>query len=177
LVGLIFVLGALLASLSLLANNTQHGYYKSARGLKEKLEDRLQLGELALQTTPGMGSKIERLGRVGTFLRTMLVAIALVDITGAGISAHAAFGSDPGPPDLVKVVMRVSGTEGKFTAAVSQAGNVIAARTIAPREQMKPLSLEPGRYRVSILSRSICSEEMKVTTAPLQLARIACGKP
>lgn len=57
LVGLVFGLGALLAGLSFLANNTQHSYYKAARELKEKLEDRLQLGEFALQTTPGMGSR------------------------------------------------------------------------------------------------------------------------
>jgi hypothetical protein len=176
LVGLVFGLGALLASLSLLANNTQHSYYKSARGLKEKLEDQLQLGEFALRTTPGMGSKLERLGRVGTFLKTMLVAIAFVDIVGAGISAHAAFDSDPRPPNLVKVVMRLPGTEREFTAVISQGGKVIAARTIAADEQMKPLSLEPGKYRVSILGRSICTEEMEVTTAPLQLTNIACGK-
>lgn len=176
LVALIFGLGALLAGLSFLANNTQHGYYQSARELKERLEKDLELGEVGLRTTPGMGSKIERLGRVGTFLKTMLVAIAFVNIVGAGIAAHAAFDSDPTSPELVKVVMRVSDThDQEITAVVSQGGNVIATRTVAPGEQMKPLSLEPGKFRVSVLGSSICVDEIDVTAKPLQLARIGCG--
>lgn len=106
----------------------------------------------------------------------MLVAIALVDIVGAGISAHAAFDSAAAPPNLVKVVMRVSGMSGELTAVVSRAGRVIASRTVAAGEQMKPLSLEPGRYRVSVLGQSICVDETKVTSSPLQLVRIACGE-
>lgn len=176
LVGLVFGLGALLAGLSLLANNTQHGYYQSTRELKEKLEGRLGLGDLALQTTPGMGSRIERLGRVGTFLKTMLVAIALVDIVGAGICAHDVFSSDPGTPNLVRVVMRVPGPERELTAVISRNGQVVAERTTAPGEPMKSLSLEAGNYRISVLGQSICTEKLEVSPAPLQLIRLTCGQ-
>jgi hypothetical protein len=55
LVGLVFMLGALLASLSFLANDTQSGYYHAARDLKKRLEERLDLGGGALATTPGHG--------------------------------------------------------------------------------------------------------------------------
>jgi hypothetical protein len=175
LVAFIFGLGALLACLSIFANNTQHGYYRSARELKQKLEDKLELEGLALQTTPGMGSTIERWGRVRTFLRIMLVAIALVDIVGAGISTHAALADDPHPPDTVRVVIRVADMNGQLTAVISQGNQVIAARAIVPDRQAKPLTLAPGKYEASILGRSLCVKKIEVTPAPLQLARIACG--
>ena len=81
LVAVLFFVGTLLAGLSFLANGVQHGYYQAARNRKHDLENRLDLREVALTTTPGMGSEVSRLGRVGAFLKVMLVAIALADLT------------------------------------------------------------------------------------------------
>lgn len=178
LVALVFGLGALLAGLSFLANDTQHGYYKSARELKKKLETQLQLEEVALKTTPGMGSRIKRLGRVGTFLKTMLVAIALVDLVGAGIGVNAAFDSSPESPDPVRVVVRVAGqgSDGGLTAVVSHRDQVIATRMSDAGGRLAPVNLEPGRYLVSVLTRGICTETVDVSSDPLQLIEIDCGK-
>ena len=97
LVALLFLIGALLALLSILANESQHSYYRSARTLKQELETELNLKEVALATTPGMGSRFGRIGRVRTFLKIMLIAIALVDLAGAAFAVDAAK-AIPNPP-------------------------------------------------------------------------------
>lgn len=61
-IALVFLVGALLAVLSILANRTQHGYYRAAREVKGRLEGELRLGDRALTTTPGMGSPLNRVG-------------------------------------------------------------------------------------------------------------------
>jgi hypothetical protein len=61
LIAAIFLLGALLASISIFANYTGHTYYRETRDLKTRLEHDLGLGDRAIATTPGMGSARHRL--------------------------------------------------------------------------------------------------------------------
>ncbi len=70
LVAVLFFVGALLAALSFLANDVQHRYYQSARERKRAIEDALELKDLALATTPGMGSPLARLGKVALSSRS-----------------------------------------------------------------------------------------------------------
>ncbi|HEX8689800.1 MAG TPA: hypothetical protein VF729_06115 [Solirubrobacterales bacterium] len=180
LVALVFGLGALLAVLSLLANNSQHGYYQAARQLKEDLESELELGEHALRTTPGMGSKVQRLGRVRTFLGTMLVAIAFVDLTGAGLAVFRAIDTDDVNDPSSMVVIRATGPgfqhEPGLTLVVSRDGEVIATRAANTGRGIGPFELDPGRYRVSALGRAVCTEGIEVSEAPLQLATVRCER-
>lgn len=83
LIATIFLLGAMLAVLSIFANQTQHGYYREARDGVNRAQQLLNLGDLAIATTPGLGSGVNRLGAVRTFLTVMLVALAIVDTAGA----------------------------------------------------------------------------------------------
>jgi hypothetical protein len=82
----VFGAGALLAAMSMLANHVEHGYYRSARDVKRRIEDELGLGDLAISTTSGMGSGVKRLGRVRTFLAVMLTALVVIDAFGIGVS-------------------------------------------------------------------------------------------
>jgi hypothetical protein len=179
LVGLVFVMGALLATMSFLANDSQHSYYKAARETKERLEEKLELGDVALRTTPGMGSGIARLGRVSTFLKTMLVAIALVDLVGAGISLHDVLEEAPVLPQA-RVVVRIPRLDrsplGTVVVISDGNGHIVSSSRAAPPRIIKPFALDPGRYEVSVLSRRICTQAMDVSTAPLQLVVVACGR-
>jgi len=78
----VFAAGALMAALSLVANRVQHGYYRSARDAMRCAQRRLEL-DPPLATTPGMGSRLERPGRVRSFLAIMLVTLACTDLAGA----------------------------------------------------------------------------------------------
>jgi hypothetical protein len=175
LVALVFGLGALLASLSILANNTQSGYYHAARDLKKGLEAKLELDKFAIATTPGMGSPIARLGKVGTFLKTMLVAIAFVDLIGAGIAIANARESHGGQ-GASQIVFKMPGRRTTaVTVVVSRGGEVVATQRGISGGQLKAVGLEPGHYQVWIAGRQLCSQPVDVSTTPLQLVEIACG--
>lgn len=82
-----FMIGAFVALLAIAANLTQKDYYLAARDTKSTLERRLGLGDLAIRTTPGMGSRrIRRLGRVTTFQVVVLIALGVADVFGATAS-------------------------------------------------------------------------------------------
>lgn len=82
-VGILFLLGAVVAGLALLANLTQNVYYRAARDQMNALAKRLRVEETSLKTTPGLGSGVKRLGKVTTFQLTMLGLIGLADLVGA----------------------------------------------------------------------------------------------
>ena len=175
LVGLVFSLGALLALLSIFANQTQHGYYRGARDLEKDIEGRLGLGRgLALATTPGQGSSVERLGRVGTFLRTMLVAIACVDLIGAGIAAADAIEGRTTSAKQVSIRIPALGDTRKVVVVVSEHDEVLATRSGLAGGLVGPIGLEPGSYRIWIAGPRICSALLFVTRKPLQLAAPTC---
>lgn len=90
LIAAVFGLGALLAVLSMLANDTQHRYYRRARDRMQHAGELAGMASVSISTTPGMAGvgsrgresppKLGRLGRVQTFLRIMLVALAVIDL-------------------------------------------------------------------------------------------------
>lgn len=175
LVALVFCLGALLALLSIFANHTQHGYYRGARDLKNRMEQALELGDRALVTTPGQGSSIERLGKVGTFLRTMLIAIACVNLVGAGIAVADA---TSGEAALKQVSIRVppspAGRATKVTVVISRGGEVMATRSGMAGGVLRSVGLEPDRYRIWMAAGKICTTPLVVSAKPLQLASPHC---
>lgn len=161
LVALVFGVGALLAVLTVLANETQHGYYQAAREVKTGLEAELGISDHALATTPAMGSRIKRLGRVGTFLRVMLIGLAVVDAIGVGISIQQARDTKNSP---VRVAFkpRFSGARNPApaTLVVSRGSKVTVSRTIKDRGVTPAIALVPGRYVVSLLRREICTRRV-----------------
>jgi hypothetical protein len=177
LVAAVFLVGLLLALLSILANETQTSYYHSARDLKRRLEDRLDIRELALATTPGMGSSIRRLGRVGTFLKIMLAAIALTDLIGAGLIAHEQWWESA--PHRTVVVL-TPGSPDRFasgarpTVVVARNGQVIATREPSTRGAYHSIELEAGRYDLWTASSQRCRATLLVRDAPVQLAVPPC---
>jgi hypothetical protein len=98
LTGFVFLLGAVSSVLSMLALQTQHGYYRSAREKFKTLEQLLALQpELQIETTPGMeavpgGKAPARRVRVQTVVLTLLAAVALVDLLGTGWTFVQFFG-------------------------------------------------------------------------------------
>lgn len=173
-VALVFCLGTLLAVLSILANNTQSGYYHAARDLKKELEAKLELDQFAIATTPGMGSPITRLGRVGTFLKIMLIAIACVDLVGAGVAIAKARESHEGDEVSQVVFKAPKRRTTAVTVVVSRNGEVVATRRGTDGNQLKAVSLEPGRYRVWIAGQQLCSQPVDISTTPLQVVAITC---
>lgn len=176
LVALLFLVGALLAFLSFLANDTQRGYYTAARDLKAKLESRLHLSDVAIATTPGMGSGVERLGKVGTFLKTMLVAIALVDLAGAGISGYDALdlGRPESDPVEVAIDVRGTGADDANVVVASQNGIVLETRHLVGNRVLEPFHLQPGRYSMWANATSLCRQSVTVTDQPLQHPILHC---
>lgn len=177
LVAVMFLIGVLLAVLSVLANEAQHSYYRSARALKLELEQRMQLGDLALATTPGMGSSFGRLGRVRTFLKIMLIAIALVDLGGAAFAAaDAVGGSEPDPESARTLVLEVERPQsGSWSAlAVSQNGEPAVSRRLKSVSPTVLLQLPPGEYLVSLAGRTLCEKRVEVSRRPLQRVALGC---
>jgi hypothetical protein len=82
--GFLFALGSIAAVLACFANYVQHGYYRTARNGKQRIEERLQLGERAIQTTPGMRGLPPRLGSVTSVTYALLAILAMADATGLG---------------------------------------------------------------------------------------------
>ncbi|HET7444154.1 MAG TPA: hypothetical protein VFJ57_05795 [Solirubrobacterales bacterium] len=175
LVALLFLVGALLAFLSIMANETQHGYYTAARQQKANLEARLGLKETALATTPGMGSAAKRLGRVGTFLKTMLIAIAVVDLAGGVVllTEEAASGAKK-VAVVVKVRTQNSNSSLPTTVAVSDDSQLLATRTLDEQDSAKPIRLEPGSYQLWANGRADCSRRLDVSQVPFQAVTLAC---
>lgn len=177
LVASVFLVGFLLAALSILANETQTSYYRAARDLKRKLEDELAVDDFALTTTPGMGSGIRRLGRVGTFLKVMLAAIAVTDLIGVGLIAHGQWFESP-PQRVVVVIGGRSGTQNATnrpsTVVIAREGDVVAQRTRNAAGTYRNMVLEPGRYELWAANRSACHRQLWLTDAPVQLVAPHC---
>lgn len=78
----LFTVGAACCVFGLSAGRTQRGYYHHVRDHKERLEERLGLGELAITTTPGMGGRLARAGKVHTFHSWILAMLLVLDLGG-----------------------------------------------------------------------------------------------
>jgi hypothetical protein len=178
LVGLVFGLGVLLALLSVLANKTQGGYYRSSRDLKASIEKELDLGAMSIATTPGMGSTVTRLGRVGTFLRTMLIAIALVDALGAGLAIADAIDSQPSSGTAPQVFIRIPTQSAerarKVAVVVSEDAEAVATRVGFAGQLLKPIGLHEGDYQLWVVGPRRCVHSFVVTSKPLQAIEPSC---
>lgn len=177
LIAFVFMVGLLLAVLSILANETQASYYRSARDLKKAIESALEINDLSLATTPGMGSGIKRVGRVGTFLRVMLAAIAVTDLLGAGLIAHEQW-ADSTPRQVVVVLSQPSpgarATQARNTLVIARDGQVIATREPTDSGGYRSVKLEPGQYELWAASETPCQKELLVGAAPVLLVKPPC---
>jgi hypothetical protein len=86
---ILFLMGLVTVVVSLLATTTQHTYYRAAREKLKRVEERLGLGPLGIQTTPSLGSKHYRLGTVRNFQRLMLMMLGLIDLGGLAYTWRA----------------------------------------------------------------------------------------
>jgi hypothetical protein len=171
----VFLVGALSAIASILANATQHGYYKNTRDQKRELENRLGLGDLAIATTRRMGGVRARLATVTTFQKFILVALMAADLTGfVAAIGHA---SRSAPATKVEVVAQVLvGQRHKpknVPVVLSQKGRIMATASPGPAE-MVALRVEPGRYQVAALAGKVCASTKTITAEPLQRLVIRC---
>jgi hypothetical protein len=178
LVALLFLIGTLLAVLSVMANEAQHSYYKATRALKKEMEKEMALEKLAIATTPGMGSSLKRIGRVRTFLKIMLIAIALVDLGGAGFAAADLFDEGDAAPEPARTVLvQVISTDRHTTwlgLVVSRNGAAVESRRLKPHLKRMLLELRPGRYLLSVGGSGLCQRKIEVDRRPLQLLTLRC---
>jgi hypothetical protein len=179
LIAALFLVGTLLAGLSFVANDVQHGYYQSARNRKRELEESLKLEDVALATTPGMGSGIQRLGKVGTFLKIMLVAIGVADLVGAGLAISEAAEPSASTMRSSIVVIHLGAPKGGFpgeaVVVISQKGRLVRSRRLRPQRQALTFALKPGDYLASVAGEGLaCEKTVQVTEEPLQLLRLRC---
>lgn len=177
LVALLFAIGALLAGLSVLANEAQHNYYRSARDLKQELERRMELEDLAIVTTQGMGSRLRQLGRVRTFMKIMLIAIALVDLGGAAFVIDEVRATSEPRTERLAVLIRVAPIKPRGTwsaLVVSRAGEPAGIRRLSAGAQPLLFKLQPGAYTVALGGRRVCERRVEVRRRPLQLLTVRC---
>lgn len=83
--GLLFILGAVAASLSMSVVHTQHDYYRAAREHLSRIEDELQIPQAQrLDTTSHMGSRPRRIS-VNQVVYLLLLALAIGNIVGMAL--------------------------------------------------------------------------------------------
>jgi hypothetical protein len=171
----VFLAGAASALISILANQTQHDYYKNVRDLKRDIENRLELGDLAVATTLGMGGMRGRIARVTTFQNLILGALLAADLAGVGVSVGQAMQATPDPK--IALVARVVGHHDpprSVPLVLSRRGRIAVTATLNPTETVT-LRLRPGRYQVAVFAAGrLCKSTVSVTTTPLQSLAIRC---
>lgn len=86
LAGIVFAAGLVLAWLGRLVVETQHDYYRAARERLQRVEGMLELEELSLRTTPGMGSVYRRRISVKAALLLVFTILLVLDSIGVGYS-------------------------------------------------------------------------------------------
>lgn len=163
---------AIVAFLALFANATQTSYYRAARDKKQQLEEKLSIGDLALATTPAMGSRRKRFGRVRTFQYTMLAVLLAISLVGA-IEAILV---NPTPERVDTMLTVVTDASGPLPIAVAPEGEAdVEARARARAGVSVRLTLEPGDYRVAVLvEEEVCEDRLEVTEKPMNVAQIEC---
>lgn len=88
LVALVFFSGLAACIVSILAGEVQHAYYRSARDAKARIEERLELGDLSIRTTTGMGRPMRKFGTVRSYNRFLLSVLAAADIGGTAFAIY-----------------------------------------------------------------------------------------
>jgi hypothetical protein len=172
----VFAVGAVSTVLAMLASATQKSYYQNTRDRKQRLEERLGLGEHAITTTPGMGGLRVRLARVTTFQTFILLALLAADLAGLATSIAKAFPSG-GTPTVVAAVhielVRPARTAKSIPVVASEAGTVKATSSV-DAGGTTVLRLRPGRYQITAWTGRLCGRTVDVTAAPLQGVQLRC---
>ena len=83
----LYAAGVVCCVLSLVAGWVQRGYYRTARDHKQRIEQLLDLGDLGVRTTPGMGSATRRIGKVTTFQNLIISILLCLDLLGLAYSS------------------------------------------------------------------------------------------
>jgi hypothetical protein len=95
----VFLVGVVSAALSTAVTKVQHGYYRTARDRMIRFEGLLNLKkELRVDTTPTMGGKIKRIGRITTMLYIVFVFTAGLDLVGIYVALDSQRPATSGPP-------------------------------------------------------------------------------
>jgi hypothetical protein len=177
---LLFAGGGLIAILAIFATRTGHAYYQRTRDLKTLIEERLGLGDLAIKSTMGMGSRAAKLGKVTSFQTTMLVVLAAASVAGAIVTASDSSEDAPAAKVVVLPAAEVlhDGVATRATLIVLENGDGRTMRLVGsagPRIR----SLVPGRYSVSLLAPKlpVCETAVVVRDRPLQRLRLLCSLP
>lgn len=168
----VFLVGIASAIMSMLANKTQHDYYKNVRDRKNELERRLQLGDIALATTRGMGGIRKRIARITTLQQFILMALLVADLVGIGVSGAEALESSAAP----KVAVAVSVATRSRTAVpvvLSRGGRAVATLTLTSGETVMVM-VRPGTYQAAVVARQLCKRRVTLSSAPLQLLHVNC---
>lgn len=170
-----FLVGAVIAVVSILATTVQHDYYRNIRDQKEQLERRLGVSTTAIATTRGMGGKRQRIARVTTLQILMLSAMAITDLTGLGAGILQVVRSEPAAKVQVvaQVVLGERPKPESIPMVLSQHGAIVATASPRPRE-MVALEITPGRYEVFALAGRVCKRTATITSVPLQRLVIRC---
>lgn len=79
--GLYFA-GTVCCVLALFAGTVQRSYFRQTKAHKAKLEELLELGDLAIKTTPGMGGPARRIAKVTTFHNAIISILLVLDLGG-----------------------------------------------------------------------------------------------
>jgi hypothetical protein len=95
LAGIVFLVGVVVAVLSILGTHTQHGYYRDTRNAKNQLAHKLGIADVVLFKTKPSGSRYRRFGSVTAFNYIILSLLCMVDLTGA----LSGFGIIPRPAE------------------------------------------------------------------------------
>jgi hypothetical protein len=96
----VFFVGVVSAILAAAVTKVQHGYYRTARDRMIRFESLLNLkAELQVDTTPTMGGRIKRIGRITTMLYIVFALTAVLDVVGTYVAVSSIqFVADIGPP-------------------------------------------------------------------------------
>lgn len=164
------------AVLALFANATQTSYYLATRDAKAKLEVEIGLSDLAIATTPEMGSTRKRLGKVKTFHTVMLVLLIVASAATAIATVLDQQTDHPAPPVRVAVTVPAA-QRGSHPLVISERrhgdAHVVKATT-ATGTAPTVLDLKPGSYEASVLLSKVCVRSFRVSNEPLQEIEIAC---
>lgn len=105
----LYLAGAVCCLMALVAGRVQQSYYRQAKTHKARLEEALELGDLAIKTTPGMGGTARRIAKVTTFHTAIISLLLLLDLGGLTYSVLAEDDTDTcvarahaAPPPLVR---------------------------------------------------------------------------
>ncbi len=170
----LFLAGAVIGAISVLATDVQHSYYRNARDLKQKIENKLELGEYAIATTQGQGGIRTRIAKVQTFQKSMLVVLVLANVAGVTLSTVRALRGAPAPKVEVVIRLRDENTSGSTQIVIVQ-NDRIAATARSYSGSVTTLEVRRGPAEVDAVTDAMtCTRQTVFTASPLQSVAVSC---